>query len=178
VDEEFEYVASTFEAVLTAIPDDKISDAMSRALGAWNTVSSASVAMLLDTPIVGHSIDPDEYNVLAMSGSSADRDIKIEAFRYIYGDSNVSCDIVVYAGQRIGSPTAGVTPINWSIADPAPADGYRLQDLVTHELGHCLGFDEPAPGTHTDSIMAGWSAGAAARTLAAIDEAALRFLYP
>lgn len=161
-------------SALTSLSDEDVENAIEGALSTWNRVP-ASLDLSAEVKSSG-LVTKDEDNVMVMATLSIYEQTPARAFRFIYRNSNVSCDLEVYASYRQTS-SAGATVINWSISDPAPSNGLRLEDAITHELGHCLGFDHPR-SNHADSIMYGAWFGHSALSLSTTDIAALQFLYP
>jgi len=159
---------------LTSLSDSQVEDAIDSALASWNRIP-AGVNLSAEVKSSG-VVKDDEDNVIVMETLSEYELTPARAYRYIYKESNVSCDIEIYTSYR-PTPSAGGTVIRWAVTDPAPSDGLRLEDTFAHEFGHCLGLDHPR-SNHDDSIMKSWWFRHSARSLSVTDIEALKFLYP
>lgn len=147
----------------------------------WNAVRDSTgaapqLALDVTTPLAGPAALPDNNSVIVMEDSISVVVGEVGyALQHVVDENNLTCDIIIYTSKMTSSGAGD--PITWGTGSAAPPDGYRLQDVLKHELGHCVGFEHPDSGSHTDSIMHVWSTGASARTLSTTDESAYMYIY-
>ena len=162
---------------ITAESDAELDLTISKDL--WNAVGAAVEVRheSADTVSPGVVLSTDSENHIFMSDGAGNSGVSF-ASAYPFEDvdnpgQTTNCDIEVYS--KIAWTEGGVLgPTPWALGNTPESDEYALVYVLSHELGHCLGF---AHNSISDSIMFSTMKRGTVATLNADDEEALKFLY-
>ena len=105
-----------------------------RGFAAWKDIETADISIMLEsvTVIAEHADMSDGINTIGFEASEA-RDYRATAFRLDEGGRTIGCDIRFDPQIFADWPDDDPKITEWS--------AHFLEEVVMHEMGHCLGLD-------------------------------------
>jgi hypothetical protein len=163
----------------TVLPTPDLSNAIARAFATWTApnatctpgITGIELAPVNDAKIVDYTVGQRGHNVFGVVKG---------AWPHAGGGETLSLATLTFnadTGEIYDADLEIREDLPWSIADTAPKDGYDLQAVMTHEVGHVLGL---AHSNHVEDVMFGTypTGSTAQRKLAPDDAAAVCSVYP
>lgn len=145
--------------------------ALRGALERWELEGESQFSFNYGGATTSTSFTHGDHHIAQFKGAAISGSTLAVAQSWGFGDTMTDCDIEFYASNGFG-------PITWS-SDPAGASfsTMDLEQIATHEFGHCAGLDHSATRDAMMFSTASSGGGPSDRTLHADDIAGLQFMY-
>ena len=160
------------------IPNAVLSEKLGRAFGVWTApnptctpgISAIELAPTADTVIVGYRMGERDRNLIGVPPTWPHSD----------ATESLSLATLIFnpdSGEVYGEDLEVNGDVRWSFTESPPPDGFDLQAVLTHEVGHMLGIAQSSAVDAT--MLARYEPGSIdQRTLHADDQAAICAVYP
>ncbi len=154
--------------------------AVRAAVESWDDVPDTAIGFLEDdTRPAGGRNAGDKVNRIGYQAGVLSPFVYAVAFRALSGAKCMDADVVLNPSPHVNDGTHGGqgTDLPWSTSTHGTENTADVQAVVTHEWGHCIGFDHVPLGRST--MYYAMPAGAIMlRSLETDDEAGLGHRYP
>lgn len=165
-----------FAKASPVIPDDILTDRLTKAFATWTAANATCTPGITPAPL---AVSPDAEIASYKVGETADNVIGVPAtWTHASGEmlALATPHYNVTTGEILDVDVEVNPTVKWSWTDPIPADAFDLQTVLTHAIGHMLGFAHSA--TPAAVMFGTLDPGAERRTLDPDDQALVCAVYP